>query len=183
MLIHRGGGIVGLARRLVGRHSRHVHQLVRLRELRPGPGADVLVYDKKDGGGGSGGNGDAEKSNALILTQNAGAGRVYFSACDETWRWRFRTGEEHFARYWGQVIRWLASDRLPPGDGSARIGSGAPLLDGDEANNAPTSRIEPAIESMRVSHVAFFADIPTPLLDPTHRLRGVSPRAVCAAAP
>lgn len=48
----------------------------------------------------------------LILLRYAGAGKVLFHATDETWRWRFRTGDVFFARYWIQTIRYLARSKL-----------------------------------------------------------------------
>jgi hypothetical protein len=37
-----------------------------------------------------------------------GAGRTLFSAIDESWRWRFYTGESIFNGYWVQQFRFLA---------------------------------------------------------------------------
>ncbi|GIW86777.1 MAG: hypothetical protein KatS3mg108_1101 [Isosphaeraceae bacterium] len=47
----------------------------------------------------------------LIVTHNVGAGRVLFSAVDDTWRWRFRVGDRYFGRYWVQALRYLAAGR------------------------------------------------------------------------
>lgn len=49
---------------------------------------------------------------ALILYQFVGAGKVMFSAVDDTWRWRMRTGDKYFGRYWLQTIRFLARSKL-----------------------------------------------------------------------
>ncbi len=48
----------------------------------------------------------------LILYQFVGAGKVMFSAIDDTWRWRLRTGDKYFGRYWLQTIRFLARSKL-----------------------------------------------------------------------
>jgi hypothetical protein len=48
----------------------------------------------------------------LVLLQYVGAGRVWFQATDETWRWRWRVGDTYFARYWVQTIRYLARSKL-----------------------------------------------------------------------
>jgi len=43
----------------------------------------------------------------LFVTAQHGKGRVFFSATDETWRWRYRTGDEpHFLPFWRRVIEW-----------------------------------------------------------------------------
>lgn len=51
----------------------------------------------------------------VILRQYVGAGEVLFHATDETWRWRWRTDDRYFARYWGQVVRRLGRGRLGAG--------------------------------------------------------------------
>jgi hypothetical protein len=45
-----------------------------------------------------------DKPMPLVAMQYYGKGLVYFSAVEETWRWRFNEGEKYFARYWGQVV-------------------------------------------------------------------------------
>jgi len=55
----------------------------------------------------------------LIAMQYVGAGKVLFHATDETWRWRWRTGDVFFARYWVQTIRYLSRSILSQGDRSA----------------------------------------------------------------
>ncbi len=48
----------------------------------------------------------------LICMQYVGAGKVVFHTTDETWRWRFRTGDRYFGRYWIQTIRYLSRAKL-----------------------------------------------------------------------
>ena len=49
----------------------------------------------------------------LLLYQFNGAGKVMFSAYDDTWRWRFRVGDNGpFGRYWIQTIRFLARSKM-----------------------------------------------------------------------
>jgi hypothetical protein len=57
----------------------------------------------------------------LLVMQYVGAGKVLFQATDETYRWRRRTGDVLFARYWIQTIRWLGHAKLSEGDRSARL--------------------------------------------------------------
>jgi len=42
----------------------------------------------------------------------AGAGNVFFSAIDETWRWRAGVGDRYFYRFWAQTLRYLSTGRL-----------------------------------------------------------------------
>ncbi len=48
----------------------------------------------------------------VFCLQYVGAGKVLFHATDETWRWRYRGGDEYFARYWVQTIRYLCRAKL-----------------------------------------------------------------------
>jgi hypothetical protein len=51
-----------------------------------------------------------------------------FVGLDSTWRWRFRTGDTYHHRFWGQVIRWAASDKpLITGNEFVRFGTREPL--------------------------------------------------------
>ena len=50
---------------------------------------------------------DGQKA-PLLVVGRYGAGRTLFSAIDESWRWRFYTGENVFNTYWVQQLRYLA---------------------------------------------------------------------------
>ena len=52
----------------------------------------------------------------VIAMQYFGAGKVLFHATDESWRWRFRRGDDAFGRYWGQAVRYLSHSKLLEGD-------------------------------------------------------------------
>lgn len=72
---------------------------------------------------------DKEKTKAeretqsLIAWQNYGKGRVLFVGLDSTWRWRFKVGDKHHHRFWGQLIRWATADKLLAGRaGQVRYG-------------------------------------------------------------
>lgn len=54
--------------------------------------------------------GSPRKAPLLVVSQY-GAGRTLFSAVDDSWRWRFYTGEYIFDAYWVQQIRYLARNR------------------------------------------------------------------------
>jgi hypothetical protein len=45
-----------------------------------------------------------DKPMPLLAMQYYGKGLVLFSACEETWRWRFNEADKYFARLWGQVV-------------------------------------------------------------------------------
>jgi len=48
----------------------------------------------------------------LILYEFIGAGKAMFNAFDDTWRWRFRAGDQYFGRFWVQTVRFLARSKL-----------------------------------------------------------------------
>jgi hypothetical protein len=57
-------------------------------------------------------DGEATAKHPLILQQFVGKGRVIFLGFDETWRWRFRTQEERFNQFWGQLLTAVAKNRV-----------------------------------------------------------------------
>jgi len=70
---------------------------------------------------------DDEKG--ILLEHNYGFGRVIFVGIDSTWRWRFRVGDTYHHRFWGQLARWSAADKLlPAGNRFVRYGSREPVV-------------------------------------------------------
>ncbi len=63
------------------------------------PGAEVLAYHPGL---------DRGEAQPLFVLGRVGAGRVFFSGTDETWRWRRSAGEWAFDAFWTQVCRTLA---------------------------------------------------------------------------
>lgn len=59
------------------------------------PGATVLALH-------------ATRKNPLMVSQFYGRGKTFFTAFDESWRWRFLHGDRYFYRFWSQVIRHIA---------------------------------------------------------------------------
>jgi hypothetical protein len=47
----------------------------------------------------------------ILVIGTYGTGRTIFSAIDDSWRWRFYTGESIFNTYWVQQLRYLARGR------------------------------------------------------------------------
>ena len=74
-----------------------VRRIVRLVKAKPKPGATVLVRAGPD---------------PLFVTQKIGAGRVFWSASDETWLWRTMVGDSpYFYPFWRRAIDWAAGGR------------------------------------------------------------------------
>jgi hypothetical protein len=49
---------------------------------------------------------------ALVLYHFLGQGKAMFHGFDDTWRWRFRAGDQYFGRFWVQTVRFLARSKL-----------------------------------------------------------------------
>jgi hypothetical protein len=92
------------------------------------PGAAVLAAFRDDQP--AAGAAAGEKDHALIARQSYGFGRVLFVGLDSTWRWRFRAGDTYHHRFWGQAVRWAASDKpLLAGNEFVRFGPRKPVVE------------------------------------------------------
>mgnify|MGYP001278283079 CR=1 FL=1 len=93
------------------------------------PGATVLASDRDPAATQSNDSAFDAREHALIVRQNVGFGRVLYIGLDSTWRWRFRAGDALHHRFWGQVLRWAASDQaLIVGNRTVRFGPRRPLV-------------------------------------------------------
>lgn len=69
-----------------------------------------------------------ERPSGVIVRQNYGFGRVLYVGLESTWRWRFKAGDTYHHRFWGQAIRWAASDKpLLVGNEFLRFGPRKPI--------------------------------------------------------
>jgi len=75
------------------------------------PGVQVLAEGRMS-------DGAVAEPLPVILRHYVGAGEVLMHATDETWRWRWRSDDRYFARYWGQAVRRLARGGVLRGMGS-----------------------------------------------------------------
>jgi hypothetical protein len=89
------------------------------------PGATPLAYIQDEAKAATPRNeGALEKERGLIVRQNYGFGRVLFIGLESTWRWRYKAGDQYHHRFWGQVVRWAASDKpLVAGNQYVRFGA------------------------------------------------------------
>lgn len=78
------------------------------------PGAQVLLVHPTDRN-----TSNSEKVPLMVL-QRVGAGQVFFSAADETWRWRYYTGRKYLNAFWIQLVRHMA---LPQEQATIETGS------------------------------------------------------------
>ena len=64
---------------------------------------------------------DGKRLPLIILQYVGGGGRVLFHATDETYRWRRSAGDLYFARYWVQMLRFLARSKLADHSQSVKL--------------------------------------------------------------
>ena len=50
---------------------------------------------------------DGETKVPGLVFRRYGAGRVLYSAFDESWRWRLNVGDLHHQQYWNQIAKWM----------------------------------------------------------------------------
>jgi len=57
----------------------------------------------------------------LLVTRQAGSGKVLFMGTDSAWRWRRGVEDKYHYRFWSQVARWMAHQRHIAGDQGIRL--------------------------------------------------------------
>ncbi len=95
--------------------DRYIGHFFWYRKTRPIPGASVLAVHPDETylyKAGSERAGAQRRPYPLFVLRNFGRGKVFFSATDETWRWRYLRGDLYHRRFWGQVIRYVGAPSL-----------------------------------------------------------------------
>lgn len=64
-----------------------------------------------------------ERRHAVMSMHQVGSGDVIYLGFNRSWRLRYRVGDRYHHKFWGQVLRWATSDKLPFGSDYARIGT------------------------------------------------------------
>ena len=54
----------------------------------------------------------SQKGLVVFAYMNYGKGRTFFSAVENTWRWRAGVDNRYFYRFWGQIVRFCGTGRL-----------------------------------------------------------------------
>lgn len=57
----------------------------------------------------------------LLVTRNAGNGKVLYMGTDSAWKWRRGVEDTYHYRFWGQVVRWMAHQRHLSQDDGIRL--------------------------------------------------------------
>ena len=64
-----------------------------------------------------------QSRNALVVAAARGKGKVLMLTTDSMWRLRSKSGDQLHHRFWGQVMRWGAGEKLRSGNMYVRIGT------------------------------------------------------------
>ncbi len=64
-----------------------------------------------------------ERENALLVKHQAGLGSVLMFGFDQTWRLRYKRGDQYYHKFWGQILSWSTADRIATGSSPLRIGT------------------------------------------------------------
>ena len=65
---------------------------------------------------------DEQRRYGSIVHQHYGFGQVVWMGLDSTWRWRHRVGDLYHHKYWGQMARWAADNKVAAGNEFVRFG-------------------------------------------------------------
>jgi uncharacterized membrane protein len=88
------------------------------------PGTDVLLEAAV-----------GETRTPVIVTRKFGAGKVFYSGFDGSWRWRYGVAERYHQKYWHQVAEWIMERPFAVSDDHVSIDAGATVYrTGDSAN-------------------------------------------------
>ena len=61
-----------------------------------------------------------------MVTRTFGAGRVFYSAMDETWRWRYKAADTYHQRFWNQLAQWVMPRPYAVSDEYVALDTGPP---------------------------------------------------------
>ena len=61
----------------------------------------------------------------VIVTRKFGAGKVFYSGFDGSWRWRYGVAERYHQKYWHQIAEWIMERPFAVSDDHISIDAGA----------------------------------------------------------
>lgn len=77
---------------------------------------------------------NVDRKYGVLVHQFVGSGQVVWIGIDATWRWRHRVGDKFHHRFWGQLARWAAANKLDAGTEFVRFGAEKSEIErGDDA--------------------------------------------------
>ena len=81
--------------------------------VKPLPGAEVLI------------DGDAAGGRVpLAILRPFGAGKVYYHAFDDSWRWRYEVADKYHVKFWNQIANFVAEEPFATQDKVVSLDAG-----------------------------------------------------------
>ena len=81
--------------------------------VQPLPGAEVLVDAEAAGG-----------RVPLAILRPFGAGKVYYHAFDDSWRWRYEVADKYHVKFWNQIANFIAEEPFAARDKHVSLDAG-----------------------------------------------------------
>ena len=82
--------------------------------VKPLPGAEVLIDAKTAG----------EARVPLSVLRTFGAGKVYYHAFDDSWRWRYEVADKYHVKFWNQIAGFVAEEPFATQDQFVSLDAG-----------------------------------------------------------
>jgi hypothetical protein len=81
--------------------------------VQPLPGAEVLIEADAVGG-----------PVPLAILRPFGAGKVYYHAFDDSWRWRYEVADKHHVKFWNQIASFITEEPFAVRDKHVSLDAG-----------------------------------------------------------
>ena len=82
--------------------------------VKPLPGAEVLIDAKAAG----------DSRVPLSVLRSFGAGKVYYHAFDDSWRWRYEVADKYHVKFWNQIAGFVAEEPFATQDKFVSLDAG-----------------------------------------------------------
>lgn len=74
-----------------------------------------------------------ERTLPVMVARTFGAGRVFHSSIDETWRWRYKAADTYHQRFWNQLAQWVMPRPYAVSDEYVALDTGPPTYASGES--------------------------------------------------
>ena len=81
--------------------------------VKPLPGAEILMDAEATGG-----------RVPLAIFRSFGAGKVYYQAFDDSWRWRYEVADKYHVKFWNQIANFIAEEPFATQDKFVSLDAG-----------------------------------------------------------
>lgn len=102
----------------------------------------------------------------LLTESRLGAGRVFFAAFNESWRWRYKTGDALHSRFWQQLVRHAAETPYAVANTRYAFDADALSIEPDQPLRLRVKRLVDSGERLRVRIVGDSGKVEMRSLEP-----------------